>query len=81
VLIIVGPGTPAATARRYAVATQQILRVNIDHPNPTHDQSIMPTPHGSYNAELVKALSPAMQTHLKAYFHSADASSQANTPG
>ena len=53
-------GTPAATSRSYAVAVQQLLNVNIDNYNPTKDPTIKPTPNGSYNAELVKKLSPAM---------------------
>ena len=53
-------GTPAARSRSYAVATQQIINNNIFTANPNKDPSIRPMPTGSYNAELVKKLSPEM---------------------
>ncbi|MDR3373906.1 MAG: TIGR03768 family metallophosphoesterase, partial [Ancalomicrobiaceae bacterium] len=53
-------GTPAAKSRQYAVAAQQLIKADIRGFNPTHDPSIQPMPTGSYNAELVKRLSPAM---------------------
>jgi metallophosphoesterase (TIGR03768 family) len=47
-------GSPAATSRSYAIAAQQIFKNNINT-----------TPTGSsYNAELVKQLSPDMQTKI-----------------
>ncbi|MCX5818203.1 MAG: TIGR03768 family metallophosphoesterase [Proteobacteria bacterium] len=58
-------GTPAAKSRSYAVATQQIINTNIYTNNPTGDPSIKPMPTGSYNAELVKQLSPEMQDKIK----------------
>ena len=47
-------GSFAALSRSYAIAAQQIFNDKID---------LLPT--GSYNAELVKPLSPEMQTKLK----------------
>jgi metallophosphoesterase (TIGR03768 family) len=67
-------GTPAAKSRTYAVATQQIAKNNLSpvfkasDPNlePTIlDPTIRPMPTYSYNAELVKKLSPEMQDKLK----------------
>ena len=58
-------GTPAAKSRSYAVAAQQIIKTNIYTNNPTGDQSIKPMPTGSYNAELVKKLTPEMQDKIK----------------
>ena len=58
-------GTPAAKSRKYAVAAQQIIKTNVYTDNPTADPSIKPMPTGSYNAELVKQLSPEMQKKLK----------------
>jgi hypothetical protein len=49
----VSDGEPAATSRTYAVAAQQIFA------NPI---GLLPT--GSYNAELVVPLSPAMRRLL-----------------
>jgi metallophosphoesterase (TIGR03768 family) len=101
----VAEGTPAATSRKYAIATQQIIHndLNQNYPNyltaggagklpvssmdPTRPQSddpkaIDPTiqyvdlsqaekpvpVHGSYNAELIKQLSPTMIRALKSMF-------------
>jgi hypothetical protein len=47
-------GSPAWISRSYAVATQQLFDHSIDIP-----------PSGSYNAELVKQLSPTMQAVLQ----------------
>jgi metallophosphoesterase (TIGR03768 family) len=58
-------GTPAAKSRSYAVATQQITTTNVYTNNPTGDSSIKPMPTGSYNAELVKQLSPEMADKIK----------------
>jgi len=58
-------GTPAAKSRSYAVATQQIINTNVYTNNPTGDPSIKPMPTGSYNAELVKKLSPEMQDKIR----------------
>jgi metallophosphoesterase (TIGR03768 family) len=60
-------GTPAATSRQYAIATEQIVGTwdLITKFNPTKDPTIKPMLTGSYNAELVKKLSPEMQAKLK----------------
>jgi metallophosphoesterase (TIGR03768 family) len=67
-------GTPAATSRKYAVAAQEITKNDLSpnqkasDPNldPTKsDPTIRPMPTFSYNAELVKKLSPDMQKKLK----------------
>jgi len=60
-------GTPAAISRRYAIAAAQILKnmEGIEHWNPTNDPTVKPMPAGSYNAELVVPLSPAMREKLK----------------
>ena len=47
-------GSPAAKSRSYAVATKEIFNYEVDQ-----------SPSGSYNAELVKQLSPDMQTKLR----------------
>jgi metallophosphoesterase (TIGR03768 family) len=60
-------GTPAAKSRSYAVATQQIINNDVYTVNPNSDPSIKPMPTGSYNAELVKQLSPEMQKKMKNY--------------
>ena len=62
-------GTPAATSRRYAIATAQIIGAwdfTTKH-NPTNDPTIKPMPTGSYNAELVKQLSPEMRAKMRNY--------------
>jgi metallophosphoesterase (TIGR03768 family) len=46
-------GSLAAISRSYAIAAQEIFKVKIDYP-----------PTGSYNAELVKQLTPEMQAKL-----------------
>ena len=58
-------GTPAATSRRYAVAAQQLVRPNVYDVNPTSDPTVRPMPTASYNAELLKPLSPAMARALR----------------
>jgi metallophosphoesterase (TIGR03768 family) len=60
-------GTPAATSRQYAIATTQIIGTwdTTTRWNPTNDPTIKPMPTGSYNAELVKQLSPAMKAKLQ----------------
>ena len=62
-------GTPAAKSRSYAIAAEQIIGAwdMITKFNPTKDPTIKPMPAGSYNAELVKPLSPEMQAKLKNY--------------
>jgi len=62
-------GTPAAKSRSYAVAAQQIVSsvVNVYTNNPNKDPSIKPMPTGSYNAELIKQLSPEMQVKMQRY--------------
>jgi metallophosphoesterase (TIGR03768 family) len=57
-------GSPAATSRRYAIAANQIVNANIYAHNPTNDTTVKPMPGGSYNAELIKQLSPEMQEKL-----------------
>ncbi len=47
-------GSPAATARSYAVAAMQIF-----------NSTVAPMPSGSYNAELVQQLSPEMQVKIQ----------------
>jgi len=58
-------GTPAATSRKYAIAAEQMVGVDIYNYNPTNDPTIKPMPTGSYNAELVKQLSPEMQAKIR----------------
>ncbi len=60
-------GTPAAISRQYAIAAEQIVGTwdLMTQYNPTHDLTIKPMPTGSYNAELVKQLSPEMQAKLR----------------
>lgn len=57
-------GTPAAKSRSYAIAAEQIVDADIYNNNPTNDPTIKPMPAGSYNAELVKQLSPKMRAKL-----------------
>jgi metallophosphoesterase (TIGR03768 family) len=62
-------GTPAATSRKYAIAATQIIGtwdIKTKH-NPTNDPTIKPMPTGSYNAELVKQLSPEMRAKMRNY--------------
>ena len=54
-------------SREYAIAAQQLGKANISSFNPTHDPTIMPMPTGSYNAELLKKLSPAMKARMRKY--------------
>ncbi|MDP3562964.1 MAG: TIGR03768 family metallophosphoesterase, partial [Methanoregula sp.] len=54
-------GSIAAQSRLYAVATQQIFNA-----------TIVPTPSGAYNAELVKQLTPEMQVKIQNYGTSID---------
>jgi metallophosphoesterase (TIGR03768 family) len=70
----VAEGTPAAMSRKYASASEQILKRNRNpvfkgaDPNldPTVlDPTIHPMPNGSYNAELVKKLTPEMAQKIK----------------
>jgi metallophosphoesterase (TIGR03768 family) len=65
-------GTPAAKSRAYAVAAMQIVKGadDIENRNPTGDASIHRTPGGSYNAELLKRLSPAMVLKMQALYPS-----------
>ncbi|MFA6383788.1 MAG: TIGR03768 family metallophosphoesterase [Candidatus Omnitrophota bacterium] len=58
-------GSLAATSRKYAIAANQIVGADINNYNPTNDSSIKPMPNGSYNAELIKQLSPEMQAKLR----------------
>ena len=52
----VGEGSPAAKSRSYAIAAYQTFNLTVD-----------PMPSGSYNVELVKALSPEMQQKIQNY--------------
>ncbi|MBR9979542.1 MAG: TIGR03768 family metallophosphoesterase, partial [Desulfatitalea sp.] len=82
-------GTPAWTARKYAVAAQQIVNTESIYQadNKTNylvdpvtqlakksgdevlmDPSIRSMPTGSYNAELLKQLSPAMKAEMQRLF-------------
>ncbi len=63
-------GTPAATSRQYAVAATQIIGAweLTTKNNPTNDPTVKPMPTGSYNAELVKKLSPAMKTKMQSLY-------------
>ena len=72
-------GTPAWTARKYAVAAQQIAKTNLRPSLPSADPTLPPgldpsvektkasidPTIGSYNAELIVELSPAMKAHLQ----------------
>jgi metallophosphoesterase (TIGR03768 family) len=67
-------GTPAANSRKYAVAAQQIARNNLSpvfkNSDPTIDPTFLdptihPMPTYSYNAELLKKLSPEMQDKIR----------------
>jgi hypothetical protein len=51
-------GSPAATSRSYAIGAMQIFRT---------DSTVIPSPSGTYNAELVKQLSTDMQNQIKNY--------------
>jgi hypothetical protein len=53
-------GSPAATSRGYAIAIEQIYSSNTltGQPKPLR-------PTGSYNAELVKPLSPQMRAKIR----------------
>ena len=75
-------GTPAWTARKYAVAAQQIVHTNLRPSYPSADPTLpvgldpsveatkaaMDPTIGSYNAELLVELSPAMKAHLQTLF-------------
>ena len=52
----VSNGSPAAISRSYAIASRQIF-----------NSTIVPSPSGAYNAELVKQLSPEMQEKIRHY--------------
>ncbi|MDD1694937.1 MAG: TIGR03768 family metallophosphoesterase, partial [Methanoregula sp.] len=52
----VSDGSPAARSRSYAIAAYQIFNLTTE-----------PMPTGSYNAELVKQLSPEMQVKIQNY--------------
>jgi len=75
-------GTPAWTARKYAVAAQQIVKTNLRPSLPSADPTLpagldpsvektkaaMDPNIGSYNAELLVELSPAMKAYLQTLF-------------
>lgn len=60
-------GTPASTSRKYAIAAAQIAGTwdTLTNWNPTNDPTVELMPTGSYNAELVTPLSPAMRKMLQ----------------
>jgi metallophosphoesterase (TIGR03768 family) len=66
-------GTPAWTSRRYAVAAEQMAKTPI-YQLPTKqamspdDPTIKPMLTGSYNAELVKQLGPAMKAKMQSLY-------------
>lgn len=64
-------GSLAARSRSYAIAALQKIGLDMANNNPTKDPTIRPTPNGSYNAELIKQLSPAMRTKLQGIFAAA----------
>lgn len=57
-------GTPAAASRAYAVATEQIVGADVNGRNPTNDPTVKLMSNGSYNAELLKQVSPGMKASL-----------------
>jgi metallophosphoesterase (TIGR03768 family) len=63
-------GSLAATSRKYAIAAMQIVKAwsQVTNWNPTSDPTIKPMPTGSYNAELLKQLSPSMITKMKGLY-------------
>ncbi|HAX98088.1 MAG TPA: hypothetical protein DCY12_04170 [Candidatus Atribacteria bacterium] len=63
-------GTPAAASRKYAIAATQIVNTwDVTNKwNPTNDPTIKPMPTGSYNAELLKQLSPAMKEKMRTLY-------------
>jgi hypothetical protein len=63
-------GTPAATSRQYAIAATQIIGAweLTTKNNPTNDPTVKPMPTGSYNAELLKKLSPAMKAKMQTLY-------------
>ena len=63
-------GTPAAKARSYAIAASQIVKDagDVETRNPSGDASIQRMPLGSYNAQLLKTLSPAMAMKMRSLF-------------
>jgi hypothetical protein len=66
----VKPGSLAATSRKYAIAAMQIVGTwtQLTSSNPTHDPTVKPMPTASYNAELLKQLSPAMILRMQTLF-------------
>ncbi len=56
-------GSSAAISRSYAIATRQILSQN----KLSSNSELPLSPTGSYNAELVKQLSPEMQAKMQKY--------------
>ncbi len=66
----VSEGSPAATSRKYAIAATQIVGTwdLTTKNNPTNDPTIKPMPTASYNAELVKQLSPKMQKKMQSLY-------------
>jgi metallophosphoesterase (TIGR03768 family) len=63
-------GSLAAQSRKYAIGAEQIVGAwdLITKWNPTNDPNIKEMPTGSYNAELMKKLSPAMTTKMQTLY-------------
>ncbi|MDD4179745.1 MAG: TIGR03768 family metallophosphoesterase [Candidatus Margulisbacteria bacterium] len=63
-------GSLAAVSRKYAIGAEQIVGTwnLITAWNPTNDPTIKAMPTGSYNAELMKQLSPAMIVKMQALY-------------
>ena len=63
-------GSPAAKSRMFAIGAWQITGADVFDNNPTGDPTIKAMPTGSYNAELVKKLSPTMIERMQTLFPS-----------
>jgi metallophosphoesterase (TIGR03768 family) len=66
-------GSLAAKSRKFAIGAMQIYKSEgwnriTQRTNPTNDPTIKEMPTGSYNAELVKKLSPSMEAILRKNF-------------
>ena len=73
----VDPATPdgslPAKSRKFAVGALQVMGPDMwdfitQHTNPTNDPTVKEMPTGSYNAELVKRLSPSMEAKMRTLF-------------
>jgi len=68
----------AAMSRKYAIAAQQIMGTDVYNNNPTSDPTIKSMPTGSYNAELLKKLSPAMISKMQTLYPPSPAAHSSN---